>query len=559
MNKIKIAIFAQSGNCVGDNLPEGCPAAYGDKDKRHLLAEWLEKNADNEGPYIVTKWESGATTYEYLSKNEKSKEHPRVPEEMLTRVAVVEVDASRPWMVFSIRGEKENYWECIYYLDKTDEQNQVIPDYLHEEIGDYRYGEEEQRENIILEKRDGGNPVSISLIPGGDNRKRFRSAKTEEEAVELFREFADEGIEVDTFFFVQKSDMDGKLSDDGPNCFKVLAWLEERLSVDPDFKLPRKIEAHAGSMCSFSFYDVLGNMYGRDNVGRDRLKDMVRAVRRETGCGRSDKRFRLKANFKKSAGDTLKIITDGKYEVNGKEVRLPWEQLYSRVQVYSPENVDLLSPSIWIKHFKQEKMCRISIVSEDSFRAAAKLENPMVLNFAHAGCPGGGFQGGGPTQEESLCCCSTLFASLASDKAFEMYEYNDENPIGNHSDYMLFSPYVVVFRDMEKGLLEKPFVVAVASIPAPDACFKSDDIIGKVLRARIRRMLVWAMQHRHKNVVLGAWGCGGCHNNPYHVASCFKKVLVENGYGYCFDEVCFAFYGKHSKSNKSAFEEVFQN
>ncbi|MBQ5345082.1 MAG: hypothetical protein J6F33_07800, partial [Acidaminococcaceae bacterium] len=75
MTKLKIALFAQYGNCIGDKVPEGCPGEYGDKDKRHLLAKWLEKNAGNEGPYIVTQWESGSTTYEYLSQNDKSKKY----------------------------------------------------------------------------------------------------------------------------------------------------------------------------------------------------------------------------------------------------------------------------------------------------------------------------------------------------------------------------------------------------------------------------------------------------------------------------------------------------
>ena len=52
-------------------------------------------------------------------------------------------------MIFGIRGEKENYRESICYLDKTDEQNRVVPEYFRAEIGHYRYGEETERENII--------------------------------------------------------------------------------------------------------------------------------------------------------------------------------------------------------------------------------------------------------------------------------------------------------------------------------------------------------------------------------------------------------------------------
>ena len=170
---------------------------------------------------------------------------------------------------------------------------------------------------------------------------------------------------------------------------------------------------------------------------------------------------------------------------------------------------------------------------------------------------------GSSGQEELLCRCSTLFASLSSKEAAEMYEFNRDNPINTYSDYMLFSPYVVVFRDAEKGLLKKPFVVSVVSVPAPnrgeEARHEPEETIREVLLRRIRRILVCAMEYHHRNLVLGAWGCGALKNDPRQVASCFRQVLVDEKLGYCFDDVCFAVYGQPGNPNLGAFEEVFKD
>ena len=271
----------------------------------------------------------------------------------------------------------------------------------------------------------------------------------------------------------------------------------------------------------------------------------------------------MKRNFKEVAGETLKIITEGEYKVNGRAVALPQKEgcRFSTVQVYSPDKCKRWLDPETLQSFKQEKMCRFTVTNEDSFRAAERLKEPMVLNFASARHPGGGFLKGASAQEESLCRCSTLFASLSSKDAEEMYRYNTENQINTYSDYMLFSPYVVVFRDIEKGLLEKPFVVSVVSVPAPNrsagARNEPKATIRNVLLRRIRWMLVCAAKHGNKNVVLGAWGCGVFRNDPVQVASCFKQVLTDEGLGYCFDEVCFAIYGKPGNLNLAAFEKVF--
>ena len=135
-------MFRQIGECNGYGLPEGCPKEFEDVDKRHLLADWLEQKASNDGPFIVEKAKDGSVSYEYLSArligdDELGRDFF---DDALTRLVVVEVDASRLWMVFSVRYtynyESPECCEDVYYLDKGNKHNQIIPDCIDIETED---------------------------------------------------------------------------------------------------------------------------------------------------------------------------------------------------------------------------------------------------------------------------------------------------------------------------------------------------------------------------------------------------------------------------------------
>ncbi|MBQ4523635.1 MAG: TIGR02452 family protein [Lachnospiraceae bacterium] len=261
------------------------------------------------------------------------------------------------------------------------------------------------------------------------------------------------------------------------------------------------------------------------------------------------------------AKETIHITTQKEYVIDGNVISLPQVD-YQNVIVYSPEDgAALLDWDISEKY--QEEFCHISIVNEDSFQAARKFTNSLVMNFANAHNPGGGFLLGANAQEEALCRCSTLYASISADKASEMYKYNNTHISSVESDYMLFSPDVCVFRDEKCKLLDKPVMAAVITIPAPNrfgaAMLTSNKKIAETMIRRIRIMLRIAVKNGYKNLVLGAWGCGAFGNNPRNVAQYFKKVLIDEGYGKCFEEVCFAIYGNPKGKNIRAFEEEFEN
>ena len=259
--------------------------------------------------------------------------------------------------------------------------------------------------------------------------------------------------------------------------------------------------------------------------------------------------------------EAIRITKEKCYNVNGKDVILPSED-YEDVIVISPDDgLNLLSTGI--SNFKTDKMCNISVVNMDSYQAGRQYENALVMNFANAHNPGGGFLMGATAQEESLCRCSTLYASINSAKAGEMYRYNNTHPCRVESDYMLISPKVAVFRDENYELMNNPVVLAVVTAPAPNrrgaALIASDKLIEDTFIRRIRIILLAAAEYGYKNLVLGAWGCGAFGNSPSKVANYFKEVIIDEEYGKCFDEICFAIYGKENGRNITAFKDCFLN
>ena len=256
------------------------------------------------------------------------------------------------------------------------------------------------------------------------------------------------------------------------------------------------------------------------------------------------------------AQESIKITKEQRYVLNGREIELPAAD-HSAVEVYSPERgIGLLSEPI-----PQGTMCRICVTNEDSFQAARRYDHPLVMNFANAHHAGGGFLIGANAQEEALCRCSTLYASINSKAAEEMYHYNNTHASPVESDYMLYSPDVCVFRNEKCELLETPFTAAVITVPAPNrygaAMIVSKNTIRDTMCRRIRIMLKAAAKHGHKDLVLGAWGCGAFGNSPEDVSLFFREIIIDETYGNMFDEICFAIYGSTESRNYTAFYHTF--
>lgn len=258
--------------------------------------------------------------------------------------------------------------------------------------------------------------------------------------------------------------------------------------------------------------------------------------------------------------ETMRIISDCRYSINGKEVLFP-EVDFNEVIVISPKDGEGLVKEDF-SAYDTKKMCRVIVENADSFQAAKKYEHPLVMNFANAHNPGGGFLMGATAQEEALCRCSTLYSSITSDAAKEMYHYNNSHVSDVESDYMLLSPNVIVFRNEKCGLIPDYFTVGVVTVPAPNrrgmAIAAPEKKIEETMVRRIRIMLAAAVKYGYGNLVLGAWGCGAFGNSAKKVAGYFKQVIADEGYGRYFDEISFAVYGSEKGHNITAFREVWE-
>lgn len=191
----------------------------------------------------------------------------------------------------------------------------------------------------------------------------------------------------------------------------------------------------------------------------------------------------------------------------------------------------------------------IEVTNETTAQAAVRLgslgkTNIVALNFASARNQGGGFLGGAIAQEEDLCRASGLYACLKSKSVF----YNENILCDNtlYTDNIIYSPRVPFFRNEHNLFLESPFNLSIISAPAPNIRAMGDIIneeqdylISETLERRAHRVLQIAAAHGHKNIILGAWGCGAFGNNPVEVAEVFTLALQKVP---AFEHVCFAVY-----------------
>ena len=185
---------------------------------------------------------------------------------------------------------------------------------------------------------------------------------------------------------------------------------------------------------------------------------------------------------------------------------------------------------------------RVEVTGETSLAAARRIGGqPALLVFASARNPGGGFRTGARAQEEDIARASALHACLAAAPAY--YAHHRAEPDLRYSDRVIYSPAVPVFRDDTGELLEQPYPVAMLTAAAPNlrAIHTNQPQLAAtvpgILRQRALRVLRVAAAHGHRQLVLGAWGCGVFGNTTTEVANAFHIALhhVDR-----FDHIVFA-------------------
>ncbi len=186
----------------------------------------------------------------------------------------------------------------------------------------------------------------------------------------------------------------------------------------------------------------------------------------------------------------------------------------------------------------------------------------MLLNYASARNPGGGFINGAKAQEEDLARCSGLY--LCQLKQPEYYAANRSQDSLLYTDRLIYSPRVPWFRTYSRELLDDYFLASVITAPAPNAGqvlrrdAKAQPDIERVLRRRAGYVLAVARDNGHRSLLLGAWGCGVFCNDPSMVADAFGQWLESPRFHGCFDRVVFGVYDiSKSKDTLRAFQRRF--
>jgi len=255
--------------------------------------------------------------------------------------------------------------------------------------------------------------------------------------------------------------------------------------------------------------------------------------------------------------EAVQIIRDGSYQTTTGQhvvVRDAITRSVQRTIAYPPERA--FAPQQRGPHRTQ-----IDVTNETTLSAARRLLadgfQPVILNFASATQPGGGFLEGAIAQEEYLARSSGLYACL---KDQLMYKFHRQRADPLATSYMLYSPGVPVFRADDDSLLEEPYLVGVITAAAPDANHLNSDRHGEIEPAFIERIakVLWiGLQHGHDAIVLGAWGCGAFGNDGKLVSRLFKEALTQDFRG-AYQQVIFAVVDwKDEKKFIGPFEETF--
>lgn len=266
-------------------------------------------------------------------------------------------------------------------------------------------------------------------------------------------------------------------------------------------------------------------------------------------------------NLKDVAQETLEIIESGKLPTKlGTSIDFAPEQAnaVNGTRLYTPEQLQTLLHS---EASKQSSKLVIEVTDETTQIAAHRLtqldgiNDLVLLNFASARSPGGGFINGAKAQEEDLSRCSGLYPCLLTQTAY--YVENRKHDSYLYTDHIIYSPKVPFFRTASENLLDHLFFASVITAPAPNAgVFLSHQPENNLevldaLKRRAGMVLSVAKDNNHRNLILGAWGCGVFRNDPEQVADAFGDWLESSSFQGCFDRVVFAVY--HTAKNKETF------
>jgi uncharacterized protein (TIGR02452 family) len=266
-------------------------------------------------------------------------------------------------------------------------------------------------------------------------------------------------------------------------------------------------------------------------------------------------------SLKQTAQDVLNIIERGTYTAGGTEVSVETRHAESLQgsRLYTPKKIDELREKL-----PTGSPALVDVIEGTTQQVAQSLaaEGPIVLlNFASARNPGGGFLNGAKAQEEDLCRCSTLYATLLPHLTY--YKVNRNQTSLLYTDHVIFSPDVPFFNVSGTGeYLIEPFVASIITAPAPNTgpYMKGGGSLAeleKCFERRWRNVLAIGLAEKMPTIILGAWGCGAFGGDPEVASRTAKTALAD--FAPAFERVVFAIpgRGKRSSENLRVFRQQF--
>lgn len=184
--------------------------------------------------------------------------------------------------------------------------------------------------------------------------------------------------------------------------------------------------------------------------------------------------------------------------------------------------------------------CNIEVIQGDSIDVAKNYFNPVILNMANYKYPGGGWKKGFYAQEESLFLRTTLSKTLD----YSFYPILDVSGI--------YSKNVLVIRDnnlkelKEKNKYKTSFIT-VAALPCHSHNI-DDEIFDKMTMKKISLMFKIAIANGHKNIILGAFGCGAYKNPVFRIIYIFNEIIRK--YKQYFESIVFAIISKEESEKR---------
>jgi uncharacterized protein (TIGR02452 family) len=257
---------------------------------------------------------------------------------------------------------------------------------------------------------------------------------------------------------------------------------------------------------------------------------------------------------KKMAEETLLALDQGYYNSpSGIVVSL------AEIQQAAVEGTITYLPDSPLPRIPESRFhTRFSVANESSFEAAERLAEGgrvIVLNFASAKNPGGGFLGGAVAQEECLCRASGLYPTIQRSPMYHVH-FADR---GFYTHSAIYSPDVPVFRRDDGSWLETPYrcsFITCAAVNAGIVPKEKSVHIRQVMKERIDVVLRLMAGHGYERIILGAWGCGVFRNHPVTIAELFQEALRTKFHG-VFAEVHFAVLSRGGDLNFEPFRERF--